>query len=151
MVRMEVNVENFNLIATELAQLKEENRFLKQKLQAVLAKLFGKSSEKISADQLALELGSEEQLSEVVQVEAEQEEVSTPRKKRSHKPWADRIPKDLPVEEVIIQPEEVLAEPEAFKRIGEEVTEELDVVPTKFFKRRIVLEVPGRQSHNSKL
>jgi transposase len=44
----------------------------------------------------------------------------------------------LPVEEVVIEPEEVLADPEAFKRIGEEVTEELDVVPTKFFKRRIV-------------
>ncbi|MEE9367251.1 MAG: transposase [Pontiella sp.] len=70
--------------------------------------------------------------------EAEVEEVAPPRKKRTHKPLAERIPKDLPVEEVVIEPAEVLAEPEAFKRIGEEVTEELDVVPTKFFKRRTV-------------
>ena len=30
------------------------------------------------------------------------------------------------------------ADPESFKRIGEEVVEELDVVPTQFFKRRII-------------
>jgi len=48
---------------------------------------------------------------------------------------ADRRPT---VEKPVIEPEEVLANPEAFKRIGEEVTEEFDVVPTKFFKRRTV-------------
>ncbi len=90
-----------------------ENRYLKLKLQAVLGKLFGRSSEKISPDQLALEFGVDSVDPETPEAEAE-------------------------VEEVVIEPEEVLANPEAFRRIGEEVTEELDVVPTKFFKRRIV-------------
>ncbi len=125
-------------MAGELARLKVENRYLKLKLQAVLGKLFGKSSEKISPDQLALEFGVDSVEPETPEAEAEAEEVAAPRKKRKHKPLAEHIPEDLPIEEVIIEPAEVLANPEAFKRIGEEVTEELDVVPTKFFKRRTI-------------
>lgn len=49
-----------------------------------------------------------------------------------------RIPEHLEVivEEII--PEEVKADPEAWERIGEEVTEELDIEPTRFIKRQIV-------------
>ena len=135
---MDLTAENFNSMAHELERLKVENRFLKAKLQAVLGKLFGKSSEKVSPDQLALEFGVDSVEPCTPEAEAEVEEVAAPRKKRKRKPLAERIPEELPVEEVVIEPEEVLAEPEAFKRIGEEVTEELDVVPTRFFKRRTV-------------
>jgi len=44
----------------------------------------------------------------------------------------------LPVETTEIIPDLVSADPEAFERIGEEVTELLDITPAKFFKRRIV-------------
>ena len=135
---MDLTAENFNSMAAELAQIKVENRLLNLKIQFLMGKLFGKSSEKISPDQLALEFGVDSVAPGTPEAEAEVEEVSIPRKKRKHKPLSDRIPEDLPIEEVVIEPEEVLAEPEAFKRIGEEVTEELDVVPTKFFKRRTV-------------
>ncbi|RLA43965.1 MAG: IS66 family transposase [Gammaproteobacteria bacterium] len=135
---MDLTAKNFNSMAAQITQLKAENRFLKLKLQAVLGKLFGKSSEKISPDQLMLAFGVDSVDPETPAAEAEVEEVASSRKKRKHKPLSERIPADLPVEEVVIEPEEVLADPEAFKRIGEEVTEELDVVPTKFFKRRIV-------------
>ncbi len=119
-------------------RLEVEIRFLKLKLQAALGKLFGSSSEKISPDQLALEFGVDSVAPGTPEAEAETEEVVVPRKKRKYKPLSERIPEDLPAEEIIIEPAAVLADPEAFRRIGEEVTEELDVVPTKFFKRRTV-------------
>jgi len=138
MFGMDLTAENFNKLQAKNTRLEVENRFLKLKLQAVLSKLFGKSSEKISPDQLALEFGVDSVDPETPEAEAEVEEVSAPRKKRKHKPLSERIPENLPVEEVVIEPAAVLANPEAFRRIGEEVTEELDVVPTKFFKRRTI-------------
>src|SRR5690606_29105132 len=41
-------------------------------------------------------------------------------------------------ETVEIVPEEVKAEPELFERIGQEETFEVDIVPPRLFKRRIV-------------
>ncbi|MEE9368116.1 MAG: transposase [Pontiella sp.] len=135
---MNLTAENLKKLQAENKRLAVENRLLSQKIQFLLGKLFGKSFEKISPDQLALEFGVDSVAPDTPEAEAEVEEVAVPRKKRKHKPLAERIPEDLPVEEVVIEPEEVLAEPEAFKRIGEEVTEELDVIPTKFIKRRTV-------------
>jgi len=114
------------------------SEYLNQKLQAVLGKLFGKSSEKINPDQLALIFGVDSAVPGTPEAVAEVEEVASPRKKRNLKPRSERLPDDLPIEEVVIEPEEVTADPEAFKRIGEEVIEELDVVPTRFFIRRII-------------
>ena len=45
---------------------------------------------------------------------------------------------NLPIEITEIIPDLVAADPDAFERIGEEVTELLDVTPAKFFKRHIV-------------
>jgi len=59
------------------------------------------------------------------------------RKPRTEEPLA-RLPEDLEVVTEEIIPAEVQAAPENYERIGEEVTEELDVVPMKFIKRRIV-------------
>jgi len=135
---MDFTEENFKKVCAEKLRLEIENRYLEQKLRAVLGKLFGSSSEKISPDQLALMFGEDSVAPESPEAEAEVEEVSPPRKKRNLKPRSERLPDNLPIEEIVIEPEEVLAEPEAFKRIGEEVVEELDVVPLKFFKRRII-------------
>ena len=44
----------------------------------------------------------------------------------------------LPVETTEVIPDLVAADPDAFERCGEEVTELLDITPAKFFKRRIV-------------
>jgi len=135
---MDFTEENFNKLQAENNRQAIEIHYLELKLRAALGKLFGSSSEKISPDQLALMFGEDSVTPESPEAEAEVEEVAVPRRKRNLKPRAERLPDDLPVEEVVIEPEEVLAEPESFKRIGEEVVEELDVVPTKFFKRRIV-------------
>jgi transposase len=45
----------------------------------------------------------------------------------------------LPVkEQIVIEPAEVKAEPEAFEQIGEERTFEVDVVPPQFFRREFI-------------
>ena len=50
----------------------------------------------------------------------------------------ERWPKDLPVVEQILEPEEVKANPELFRFIGQEVSETLDYEPARFLCRRIV-------------
>jgi len=50
----------------------------------------------------------------------------------------ERWPKDLPVEQEVIEPTEVRDNPEAFRCIGEELTEMLDFQPAKFFRRQII-------------
>ena len=135
---MDFTEENVKKLQAEKTRLEVENHYLELKLRAALGKLFGSSSEKISPDQLALVFGVDSVAPESPEALAEVEEVATSRKKRKLKPRSERLPDNLPVEEVVIEPQEVLADPESFKRIGEEVLEELDVVPTKFFKRRII-------------
>lgn len=41
-------------------------------------------------------------------------------------------------EEIIVDPAEVSAQPEAWRQMGEEVTEQLDYTPARFSKRRII-------------
>ncbi|MCK5676560.1 MAG: transposase, partial [Verrucomicrobia bacterium] len=50
-----------------------------------MGKLFGRSSEKISPDQLAFEFGVDSVDPETPAAEAEVEEVAVPRKKRKHR------------------------------------------------------------------
>lgn len=138
MCGMDFTEENFKKLQVEKNRLEVEIQYLELKLRAALGKLFGSSSEKISPDQLALAFGVDSVAPESPEAEAEVEEVAASRKKRKLKPRAERLPADLPVEEVVIEPEEVQKDPGSFKRIGEEVVEELDVVPAKFFKRRII-------------
>jgi hypothetical protein len=63
------------------------------------------------------------------------EPVSKPKGKKERR---ERWPQDLPVEYEIIEPTEVMAQPEAFRCIGEEVTETLDYRPAKFFGHRVL-------------
>jgi transposase len=56
-----------------------------------------------------------------------------------HKERRLRIPEHLPVgEQIIIDPEEVKAEPQALRHMGDEVTEQMDYTPGKFSKRLII-------------
>lgn len=50
----------------------------------------------------------------------------------------ERWPKELAVEQEVIEPEEVRNNPEAFRCIGEEITEMLDYRPAKFFRCQII-------------
>lgn len=134
--------KNFNQLLAENANLKTENRLLQEKIQCLMKKLFGRSSEKLSPDQLELgleELRELQEALEIAEAKAElAEEEQAPSRRGKRKPLDARIPKDLPTEIVVIEPDEVTENPELWKKIGEERTELLDVTPTRFFRTVII-------------
>ena len=115
-----------------IAQLETDNKLLKDQKQFLLGRLFGRSSETLDSRQMELLLGL---------VAAPVEEPPCPpalvprRSSRARKP---RLPADLPTEDIIIEPEEVQQAPAAYRLIGEEITQELDYVPPKYFRRRFI-------------
>ena len=139
--------DNFDQILNERTVLRSENDQLKieicllqEKVQYLLKKLFGRSSEKLNPEQLQLALEELRELQEALEVaEAQTEEAEEPQeekesKRGKRKPLDARIPENLPTEFVVIEPDEVLQNPELWEKIGEERSEQLDVTPTRFFK-----------------
>lgn len=116
---------------------------LRQIIASLRYKMFGNSKgETMDMAQLQMQLsGAEEAL---VQLEAQEqaEKLRDEEAKSKAEPRARRARFVFPeqVEEVteVLEPEEVLAQPDAYRKIGEEVTELLDIVPMKFIKKRLV-------------
>lgn len=119
------------------AELRRENQLLREKVNLLLRRVFGASSEKLDPAQLQLLLSGAER----VQPVAEQEpQVSKPKPQSPapRKPKTPRLPDSLPVVEEVIDPELVKAAPEQFRQIGQEVSEQLDFEPARYFRRRLV-------------
>jgi transposase len=120
-----------------LAALQAENQLLRQKLDALARRIFGVSSEALDAAQLQLLLAMPELSAKPVETSSS---VATPVQPRKPK-VADRkvrIPENLPVVEEVIDPEPVKAQPQNWRCIGQEVTEQLDYEPGRFLRRRTV-------------
>ena len=124
--------ERIRLLEEENANLRAQIGWLKQKL------FGGGQSERLDRAQLQLALGELEKLADAV-VETTKL-ISYERARAVEKrPVAAEVFAKLPVmETLVIEPEVVKAQPEAFERIGEERTFEVDVVPPKLFKREII-------------
>ena len=126
----------------ENAQLKAELVLMRQKVDALVRRVFGTSSEKLAPGQLELfgpdsELGKgcaswSEEASQIPNHPAPSAPKPAPKRR------AERWPEDLPVIEQVLVPEPVQAAPEAWRRIGEEVSEQLDYEPGRFLRRRLV-------------
>jgi transposase len=121
-----------------LSHFQKENELLRQKVDALVRKVFGASSEKIDPAQLELLL----QLSGALAAPNEpappvpaKPAESAPRQKVQKAP---RIPENLPVVEQVLDPAEVKDAPEQWRLIGQEVSEQLDYEPGRFLCRRIV-------------
>jgi len=121
------------LFMQKVQSLSVENMLLKQKIHSLIMRLFGKKSEKLDPKQLLLELG---ELLEVVPEPVDDDPPPKPPKPRGkHTRAKERLPDDLPVERSVIDPPEVVANPDAYVCIGEEESVELDVEPMRFVKR----------------
>ncbi len=120
--------------AAQIEALRTENQLLQRKVQFLLHRLSGRKSETLDPRQLLLLLG--EQAPETP--EDDPPEPPKPPRSRSPHEHKPRLPADLPTEEIVIDPEAVEQNPGAYQCIGEEVTEEPDVVPARHFKRRII-------------
>jgi transposase len=124
-----------NELLQTVAELRRENAFLRQKIDLLVKQVFGSSSEQLDRHQLELLM----QLPESAMVRAS---VTAPEKERSRKSTVavrkERLPENLPVVEEVIDPEPVKAQPEQWRCIGQEISEQLDYEPGRFFKRRVV-------------
>lgn len=120
----------------QLDALRLENQLLRQKLDALARRIFGKSSEKLDAAQLELLLDGLEEIAAVkAAAQQPQGQQSKMRRERERGP---RLPEHLPLKEVIIDPDEVKASPAQWRCIGEEITEQLDYTPGSFTRLRLI-------------
>lgn len=140
---MDFNRENFDKLLAQNTDQQVEIRLLHEKVRYLLKKLFGRSSEKLSPDQMELLFEELREMQDAIdEAEEKLEELNekTESRRGKRRPLKERIPEDLPTERVVIVPDEVKAAPERYKKIGEETVEELDVTPTQYFRRIIVRE-----------
>jgi transposase len=119
-----------------IARLETENKLLREKIDLLVRRVFGSSSEKLDAAQLEMLLGEPGGKAPAPTGDAVGEARSRCCKAR-REPRA-RLPEHLPVEEEVLDPLEVRADPGAWKRIGQEVTEQLDYHPPRYVRRRLV-------------
>lgn len=119
-----------------VAALRGENSLLRQKIDLLIRKIFGSSSEQINPAQLEmlLQLAAATPVGEAKPTSKEPlKPAPAPRKDRT-----PRLPENLPVVEEVIDPEPVKAAPQEWRCIGQEVSEQLDYEPGHFLRRRIV-------------
>jgi len=117
-----------------LVTAQQENAFLRQKLDLLIRRVFGATSERVDPAQLELLLQLPEASIAVVESKlAFAAKPSRPRRERTL-----RITANLPVVEQVIEPEPVAAAPEQWRCIGQEISEQLDYEPGRFLRRRLI-------------
>ena len=119
-----------------LAESRQQNALLRQKIDLLVRRVFGSSSETLDPAQMEL-LMALPAAATVVEAPVVQSvpEVSVVRARKDRTP---RLPDNLPVVEEVIEPELVKAQPEVWRCIGQEVSEQLDYEPARFLRRRII-------------
>jgi transposase len=135
----QVYAEN-KLLCAELAELKLELGRLRAQIEYYKRKLFGGGqSEKLDRAQMLLALG---ELETTAQKARELETITYRREKNDAQTKRERDREafeKLPVtESIVIEPEEVKADPAAYEKISEERTVELDITPPKLIKREYI-------------
>ena len=118
-----------------LAQSRRENALLRQKIDLLVRRVFGSSSERLDRAQLELLLQLPESLTDPEPVEPSTSKITS---RNSRKERTPRLPENLPVVEEVIEPEPVKQTPEDWRCIGQEVSEQLDFEPARFLRRRTI-------------
>jgi transposase len=125
-------------VEAALAEVQEANRRLEDILRAAQREKFGKRSEKLSPDQFNLALEDAELAQGVLEAAQEKAEAALQRApgEAPRKPKRNRghLPAHLPRIERVIEPESLVCPCGcgAMARIGEDVSERLDVIPAQF-------------------
>jgi transposase len=119
----------------QIAELQRENAYLRQELSTLKKLIFGTKSERYRGEGDASQLHLfTEGLTEEEKHQPETETITYSRKKGEHR-GRNKLPDHLPVEEVIIEPEE---DTTGLKKIGEEVTETLKYTKASLVKIKTI-------------
>lgn len=155
-----VRKQTFKLMTDEQAeQLLEQNKQLLEKVSsleaellvqkdlvaALLKKLYGAKSEKLSTDQLLMAFLEDESKKQDAAGPEEGPAAESKPSKNKRQPRQSRLAaslQSLPAIERIVTDPEVLADPDAYRLLGEEISERLRVKPAVFTR-----EVIRRQTH----
>ena len=121
-----------------LEQSRRENELLRQKLDLLVRRIFGSSSERLERNQLELLLHLSESSKAVLEESISSQPEVTPASPRKNAGRKERLPENLPVVEEVIDPEPVKQKPEDWRCIGQEVSEQLDYEPARFLRRRTI-------------
>ncbi len=110
-----------------------ENKLLRQKLELFLKRYFGGTrNEGLDPKQLELLLAG---LAAMIPTAPAAEKPAPARSTATAKAVRQSLPTHLETERVVLEPVEVQQQPEGWRKLGEEVTEELDWKPAQFIKR----------------
>ncbi len=120
-----------------IARQAAEILVLRQNIDALSRRFFGASSEKLDPGQGLFDFAAAAISQPPVASPGPPFEPPKDRKK-VNKTKGPRIPEHLPVQREEIIPPQVELEPEAFRRMGEEVTEQLHFKRAEFFRKQIV-------------
>ena len=110
---------------------------LRQNIDALVRRIFGSSSEKLDPGQELFDFATAAAVSEASAAPGPPIELPKKRNKVA-KTRAPRIPEHLPVEREEIIPAQVQLDPEAFRRMGEEISEQLHFKRAEFFRKQVV-------------
>lgn len=136
---MALTPENITIeqLQEEIQNLKAENSYLQFQIDQMSRLLFGSKRERFipNKDENQLTLPFEVQEQETP--EREQEVVAYVREKtkRENHPGRLTLPPHLPVEEIVIEPNE---DTTGLKCIGKEITDQLELVPAKLYIKRFI-------------
>ena len=128
--------QSYSTLESNLTKLQKKNELLEEQMRLFRATLYGRKSERsadYNKDQLYIFNEAEEIVRETSEEEEKASEITVPahtRRKSGRRP----IPEGLPREEVVhdLREEEKVCEcGTELSRIGEEVSEKLDIVPAK--------------------
>ena len=134
------DAERIAQLEAEVAQLRAENELLREKIDLLIKMLFAASSEKLDPNQLQLLLGTDAPKKPCA---ADPEEdgpaadpQSTPRSRKNR--TRPGLPEDIEVVEEVIDPAPVRSNPDAWRHLGEEVTERLEYEPARVRLKRTI-------------
>jgi len=132
-----VLLKKFEEMSARIVALEMENRLLRQKLDQYIRHYFGgQRNEGLDKNQLELLLQG---LPNVIVLPAPETKTTTANGNGGKHPVRRMLAEDrLETHETVIEPEEVKAQPEGWKKISEERTSQLDWVAPKIIKRVLI-------------
>lgn len=130
-------IEVNNKLQEQIDQMQSQNAEMQFQIDQMKRLLFGAKRERFIKDKDENQLTLPFEVKEEKTPKKEQEVITYVRekKKRENHPGRFALPAHLPVKEETIEPNE---DTTGLKRIGEEVTEQLELTPAKLFIRRII-------------